>query len=82
MKHPVPISLKSGESFLFCKCGNSADGVICDNSHIGTEFEPEEFIATRTSVSYLCRCKKTTCGAYCDGAHAIPEKLKLDFLLD
>jgi len=80
MKFPVRTYLKKGEIYLFCTCGQSTDGVLCDASHKDTNFSPKEFIATRTEESYLCLCKKSSCTPYCDGAHAKREKLDLDFL--
>ena len=80
MKFPVRTYLEKGKSYLFCTCGNSADGVLCDGTHKGTDFEPKEFIATRDAEAYLCMCKKSTCTPYCDGAHAKRGKLNLDFL--
>lgn len=80
MKHPVRVKLEAGEKYLFCTCGNSEDGVLCDGSHKGSTFVPKEFIATRTAESYLCRCKKSYNGVYCDGNHAKRESLNLDFL--
>jgi len=82
MKHPVRTYLKKAKTYYFCTCGQSADGVLCDGSHKGTDFQPKEFIATRTEESYLCLCKKSSCTPYCDGAHAKREALNLDFLLD
>ncbi|UPT77887.1 CDGSH iron-sulfur domain-containing protein [Sulfurovum sp. XGS-02] len=80
MKYPVRVKLEVGEKYLFCTCGKSADGVLCDGSHKGSTFSPKEFIATRTAESYLCRCKKSYNGVYCDGNHAKRETLNLDFL--
>jgi CDGSH-type Zn-finger protein len=82
MKHPVKVALKKGQTYKFCTCGNSADKVICDGSHQGTQKWPEDFIATRNSEALLCLCKNSTCTPYCDGAHAKHEKFDLDFLLD
>jgi len=82
MKHPVRTYLKRGETYQFCTCSNSADGVLCDGSHKGTEFTPKEFIATRNAESYLCLCKNSSCTPFCDGAHAKHEKFDLDFLLN
>jgi CDGSH-type Zn-finger protein len=82
MKQPVKVYLEKGTTYHFCTCGKSVDGVLCDGSHKGTEFEPKEFIATRNSEALLCLCKKSSCTPYCDGTHAKPEKLDLDFLLD
>lgn len=81
MKHPVKKYLEKGKTYHFCTCGNSEDGVLCDGSHKGTDFKPEEFIATRNADSYLCLCKKSAT-PYCDGSHAVPERLNLDFLLE
>ncbi len=82
MKFPVRTYLVKGETYLFCTCGQSADGVLCDGSHKGTDFTPEEFIATRNAEMHLCLCKKSSCTPYCDGAHAKREQLNLDFLLE
>ncbi|HFU76404.1 MAG TPA: CDGSH iron-sulfur domain-containing protein [Arcobacter sp.] len=82
MKFPVRTYLKKGETYHFCTCGNSADGVLCDGQHQGTEFEPKEFIATRDAEFHLCLCKNSSCTPYCDGAHAKREKLNLDFLVE
>jgi len=82
MKFPVRIYLEKAKTYHFCTCGNSADGVLCDGTHKGTNFEPKEFIATRDSEMHLCLCKKSSCTPYCDGAHAKREKLNLDFLLE
>ena len=82
MKHPVKKPLEKGKTYHFCICGKSADGVLCDGSHKGTEFKPKAFVATRDSEALLCLCKKSTCTPYCDGAHAKSEKLDLEFLGD
>jgi len=82
MKHPVRTLLNKAETYQFCTCGNSADKVLCDGSHQGTEHEPKEFIATRDGESLLCVCKNSSCTPFCDGAHAKHEKFDLDFLLD
>jgi len=82
MKFPVRTYLVKADTYQFCTCGQSVDGVICDGSHKGTDFSPKEFIATRTAESHLCLCKKSSCTPYCDGAHAKREQLDLDFLLD
>lgn len=81
MTQPVKVYLEKGKKYQYCMCGKSADGVLCDQSHKGTDFEPKEFIATRNSEFHLCRCKKTNNSPYCDGTHAKREKLDLDFLV-
>jgi len=82
MKFPVRTYLNKGETYQFCTCGNSKDGVLCDGSHKGTDFKPKEFIATRNTEFHLCLCKKSSCTPFCDGTHAKREKLDLDFLLE
>lgn len=82
MKQPVRTYLEKGKTYYFCTCGDSADGVLCDGSHKGTDYAPKKFIATRDSEFHLCLCKKSSCTPFCDGTHAKPEKLNLDFLLD
>ncbi len=82
MPHPVKTYLNKGETYQFCNCGKSADGVLCNGSHKGTKFIPTGFIATRNSEFLLCLCKKTTCTWQCDGAHAKREQLDLSFLSD
>ena len=82
MKFPVRTYLNKGETYQFCTCGNSKDGVLCDGSHKGTDFKPKEFISTRNAEFHLCLCKKSSCTPFCDGTHAKREKLDLDFLLE
>ena len=82
MKHPVRTYLNKGETYHFCTCGLSSDGVLCDGSHKRTEFVPKKFISTRDAEFHLCLCKKSSNTPFCDGAHAKREKLDLDFLDD
>lgn len=82
MVQPVRKYLEKGKTYNFCTCSKSADGVLCDNSHQGTEFEPQEFISTRDSEYHLCLCKKSINKPFCDGSHAKHEKFDLDFLLN
>ena len=80
MTQPIRKYLKKGQSYLFCTCGKGEDGVLCDGSHIGTEFEPQEFVSTRDSEFFLCRCKKTNNEVFCDGSHARREQFNFSFL--
>ena len=67
---PVPIELKEGEEYYFCRCGLSNNQPFCDGSHAGTEFTPQAFTAQETGESYLCQCKHSANAPYCDGTHS------------
>lgn len=69
MKKPVRIELEVGKTYYFCTCGKSADEVICDGSHKGTSFTPQEFTVDKTKEYALCSCKKSGKLPFCDGTH-------------
>lgn len=79
MEYPVKVDLAVGKTYMYCTCGKSADFVLCDGSHKGTEFKPQKFVAEKTALTYLCACKKSKDMPYCDGTHAIREKFDFDF---
>ncbi|MCF6245026.1 MAG: CDGSH iron-sulfur domain-containing protein [Sulfurovum sp.] len=79
MEYPVKIDLIEGQTYMFCTCGKSADFVLCDGCHKGTDFTPQKFVAEKSSPTYLCACKKSKNLPYCDGTHAIREKMSFDF---
>jgi len=76
---PAYTQLEAGETYHFCTCGKSEDGVLCDGSHKGTDFKPREFTVNHTDGYYLCKCKKCYNGIFCDSNHTKKEKLTLDF---
>lgn len=39
--HPFGISVKKGETVVFCMCNNSKNGPHCDGSHKGTGIIPK-----------------------------------------
>ncbi|MFL0247686.1 CDGSH iron-sulfur domain-containing protein [Candidatus Clostridium stratigraminis] len=68
-KSPIPVELKKGETYFWCTCGKSSNQPFCNGAHIGTFFQPLEFIAQKDGTEYLCACKHTKTPPYCDGSH-------------
>ena len=69
MSSPVEVSLEVGKSYYHCRCGKSADGVLCDGSHAGTANTPLEFKVKESKEYYLCPCSKSDNKPFCDGSH-------------
>ena len=65
---PAKLETIVGQKYLYCTCGRSKDGALCDGAHQGTGLAPKPFIAPRER-SVLCTCKKTKEAPYCSGAH-------------
>ena len=42
---PVKVSLAKGEAYAFCTCGRSSQQTFCDDSHVGTDFKPQQLLA-------------------------------------
>jgi CDGSH-type Zn-finger protein len=63
------VSLVEGEEYWFCRCGRSKTQPFCDDSHIGTSFEPLVFKAQFTGEVKLCVCKHSKTLPYCDNTH-------------
>ena len=70
MSNPVKKSLQADKKYFFCTCGKSADGVMCDGSHTGSEFKPQAFSVSEDKDYFLCSCKKSNKLQFCDGSHA------------
>jgi len=68
---PEGVELVAGETYYFCMCGRSANGVFCDGSHEGTSCTPKEFTVEKTKAYHLCRCKSSNNLPFCDGTHSI-----------
>jgi mannose-6-phosphate isomerase-like protein (cupin superfamily)/CDGSH-type Zn-finger protein len=66
---PCLVSLKSGRTYFWCRCGRSANQPFCDGSHKGTGFEPKTFVARADEEVLLCGCKHSADGPFCDGSH-------------
>src|SRR5215472_8836183 len=66
---PCLVSLKSGCTYLWCRCGRSANQPFCDGSHQGTGLEPRKFVARADEEVLLCGCKHSADAPFCDGTH-------------
>ena len=66
---PALVELEKGKTYQFCVCGLSRTQPFCDDSHLGTEFEPLYFVAEETESRWLCQCKHSSNFPYCDGTH-------------
>ncbi|MFM7390805.1 MAG: CDGSH iron-sulfur domain-containing protein [Vampirovibrionales bacterium] len=68
---PVAMTLEPGKNYAWCSCGLSADGVLCDGAHKGTQLRPKLVHVTETPETvYFCTCKQTKNPPFCDGSHA------------
>lgn len=66
---PLGLDAEAGQSYWWCSCGRSAQQPLCDGSHRGTAFQPQEFQETASRKVWLCTCKATQTPPYCDGSH-------------
>jgi CDGSH-type Zn-finger protein/mannose-6-phosphate isomerase-like protein (cupin superfamily) len=66
---PCLVSLKSGRTYHWCRCGRSANQPFCDGSHQGTGLEPQMFVAHADEEVLLCGCKHSAEAPFCDGTH-------------
>ena len=62
------IELEIGKTYKFCKCGKSKNKPFCDESHVGTSFEPVGILALETRKYALCTCGNTKKFPFCDGS--------------
>jgi len=69
MMRPVKVSLEAGKDYYFCTCGKSANGVLCNGSHKGSQFTPTLFSVEESKDYHLCACKKSANIPFCDGSH-------------
>ena len=66
------MKLEAGKQYLYCSCGLTNTQPFCDNSHLGTPFEPIPFKAKNQVNSLICLCRRAGPGSlpYCDGNHS------------
>jgi CDGSH-type Zn-finger protein len=68
-RQPAPMQLVAGQTYYWCRCGESKAQPMCDGSHKGSAFTPLAFTADVTKEAWLCQCKRTANPPYCDGTH-------------
>jgi thiamine pyrophosphate-dependent acetolactate synthase large subunit-like protein/nitrite reductase/ring-hydroxylating ferredoxin subunit len=75
---PAPLELKEGETVYWCTCGRSKNQPLCDGSHAGTDFTPQEWTAEKDGKYFFCQCKRTQTPPLCDGSHKKITEEELD----
>jgi mannose-6-phosphate isomerase-like protein (cupin superfamily)/CDGSH-type Zn-finger protein len=70
-RKPYYVELQKGRPYRWCRCGRSKKQPFCDNSHIGTGYEPVTYVGQYDGEEVLfCGCKQTKDAPFCDGTHA------------
>ncbi|GAB4285715.1 MAG: hypothetical protein Kow0098_00040 [Ignavibacteriaceae bacterium] len=67
-KGPYEILMKPG-TYKWCSCGLSITQPFCDDSHLGTDFEPITVTIEKEEVVYWCGCKHSGNKPFCDDTH-------------
>ena len=68
-RRSIRVTVEAGKTYYWCACGRSKSQPFCDDSHIGTSFEPVEFTAQKSEDVWFCSCKRTGKAPICDGSH-------------
>jgi len=68
--HPFRIEVKAGETKVFCMCGRSRHGPLCDGTHVGTDITPRAVTFDADKTVFACGCGHSGNRPYCDGTHA------------
>jgi len=66
-KGPYVVMVTEGVTYRWCSCGLSSTEPWCDDSHVGTSFEPIEFEAPISGEFHMCGCKESDNKPYCFG---------------
>ncbi|HEY3812784.1 MAG TPA: CDGSH iron-sulfur domain-containing protein [Caulobacteraceae bacterium] len=70
-RKPYYVELQKGRPYRWCACGRSKKQPFCDNSHVGTGYEPVLYVGQYDGEEVLfCGCKHTRDAPFCDGTHA------------
>ena len=75
---PLPIDVKAGETYWWCRCGESAKQPFCDGSHKGGTFAPMKYTAADSRKALVLRLQKTATPPLCDGSHKSPATPSVD----
>ena len=67
---PISLDLDVDQKYLYCTCGKSTKGGLCDGSHKNSGFKPLIFSPEKTRSHDICQCKQTKNPPYCDGSHS------------
>ena len=70
-KQPYAVDVEAGETYYWCRCGESKYKPFCDGAHKGTGIEPVRFKAESSGTFNICGCKDTDEPPFCDGSHNI-----------
>ena len=64
----IKLDMEPGD-YSWCACGKSKTQPFCDDSHIGTSFEPLEITIREKGRYKWCACKQTKTPPFCDDSH-------------
>ena len=68
---PYQVDVIAGKTYRWCRCGKSKTQPFCDDTHVGSDVEPLQFVAERTETLNLCGCMESDDPPHCDGTHNI-----------
>lgn len=68
---PFKMEVRSGEKKVFCMCGLSKNGPLCDGSHSREETDktPKVITFEEDKTIFICGCCRSSNRPFCDGSH-------------